>query len=722
MKYKLFLICLLVPAALIAQDKFIIRKMADAYYNNFYFSKAIPLYEQLISKNPEDAQLYLKLATIYDHVNDNNNAERCYRELIARDSTKAEYMLKYAQALARNGKYTLSARFYEKLGKDSTGNNRWKSFVKAYSNLPLFYLDSARIKISGTPFSTRADDFSPARFGNAIVFSSDRSGFTNLRTSYNWTQSPFLDLFVADPDSEVASLFSGDLNSVYHEGPVTFNRNQDTILFTRSNSDHLKLHRNQEGINTLGLFRAVLDKENKKWTSLTPLNLNNINYSVEHPALSPDGRELFFSSDMPGGYGGMDLYVSHRSRDSVGNVSWGTPENLGSGINTPGYEVFPNLDGEGNLWFASNGIPGLGGLDLFFAARQESVFEPPVNPGYPLNTRFDDFGYIPGGFGEKGYFSSNRKHGLRDDDIYNVTCNLRNLVVMAVDTRTNKVIPGARIKISQVGTSPKEISQVFPGKALVALDPFRSYRFAGSHDKYKPTVLAPDRGQFHQSDTLLIPLDREAPYFSALGLVYSASDRKPLQAVVKLHNSSSGWIGETRSDTNGKFSFDLDSETDYLVSTGDVPGGRQCSAAGYTFSTKGMVRDSIISVAVPLYCSGDTVSLEGICFDLDKYDIRPDAGIILDKLVRLMTEHPSMTVELQSHTDCRSSARYNMRLSESRAESAADYLSSKGIAAERVTWKGYGESMLLNRCANGVDCSEEEHALNRRIEVRIIAL
>lgn len=722
MKYKLILFCLLVPAALSAQDQFLMRKLADVYYNNFYFSKAIPLYEQLLSKNPEDTQVCLKLATIYDHVNDNNNAERCYRELIARDSTRAEYILKYAQALSRNGKYNLSARFYEKLGKENPDSVRWKGFVKAYSNLRLFYLDSARIRIAGTPFSTSADDFSPARYGNRIVFASDRAGASNLTTFYNWTQSPYLDLFVADPASDVASVFSGDLNSLYHDGPVTFSRNQDTIIFTRSNSTGMKLHRSSEGVNTLGLFQAVLDKENNLWKNISPLKINNINFSAEHPALSPDGNELVFASDRPGGFGGMDLYVSRRCLDSIGNTAWGTPVNLGPGINSPGYEVFPVVDSEGNLWYASNGIPGLGGLDIFFASRQNSLFDAPVNPGYPLNTRYDDFGYLPGNAGGKGYLSSNRKRGLRDDDIYSVTSDMRHLVVMALDTRTKKVIPGASIRIRQVGDATKSSGQLFTGRAMVELHPFKSYQFTGSSSKYNTKVLTPDPEEFRRSDTLLIPLDRKGPFLSVLGSVFSALDNKPVPALVKLLNVSSGYTGEARSDANGRFSFDLEAETDYLVSAGELSGGSSCGAAGYTLSTRGILRDSTISVSVPVFCAGQTVPLEGICFDLDKSAIRPDAGIILDKLVRLMTEYPAMTVELQSHTDCRATAQYNMRLSGQRAESAAAYLNSKGIAEGRVSWKGYGETMPLNRCADGVECSEEEHALNRRIEVRIISM
>lgn len=429
---------MLFNGALSAQDHFFLRKLADKYNNNFYFYKAIPLYEHLLGQNPGDTIICRKLAGIYNHINDSRNAERCYKELVASDTTNAEYFLKYAQALARNGKYSQAERYFYKFSVTKKQDVRGKGFAEAYNNMEQFFRDSARLKITRLPFSTDADEFSPAIFGKSIVFSSDRAGSSLLRTCYNWTQSPYLDHFVADPDSTEAAIFSASINTVYHEGPVSFSRSQDTILFTRSNSTRLKLQRGKGGVNTLGIYQAVRDAGRSKWEKITPVNLNSKNYSVEHPAFTPDGRGLIFASDMPGGFGEMDLYFSELKRDSAGNILLGNPVNLGKNINTPGTEVFPFVDKEGNLWYASDGIPGLGGLDIFFAAGQKNEFSLPVNPGYPLNTRFDDFGYVSDGAGDIGYFSSNRGSGLQNDDIFKVTGMAGKMVVKTVDNRNRR--------------------------------------------------------------------------------------------------------------------------------------------------------------------------------------------------------------------------------------------------------------------------------------------
>jgi outer membrane protein OmpA-like peptidoglycan-associated protein len=640
MKIYLLIASLLIFTTGFAQDFIGKKKIADGYYNSFDFYKAAAMYEQLLKSSPNDLELHLKLATIYDHLNDSQGAERCYFFLVNRKEVKPEYLLSYAQALSRNGKYDKALIYYQKYKDVRPQDTRGDSFSQAYKHMNQFYKDSASFHIKKAPFSTLADDFSPAYFGGTIIFSSDRSGFSMVRSTYNWTQTSYLDLYQATPGSKQANSFSKELNSAYHEGPVTFSKNQDTIIFTRSNYFESHLRKSTEGVNKLSLFQANWDKGQKKWINVHPLTLNSDEYSVQHPAISPNGKELYFASDMPGGYGAMDLYVSHAIKDANGENSWGVALNLGPAINSPGDDVFPFIDMEGNLWYASSSIPGLGGLDIFFAGKTAQSFSKTINPGYPMNTRFDDFGYITDNTGEAGYFSSNRNNGYADDDIYSITRAFKKKLLRVYDAKTGKNLPMVHLDITEHGAEPKIASNEFAGVLTLVLHPYKSYGFKAVSSKYKPGSLELTSDQLSPMDTIQIALEPEPELLPPVA--------------------------------------------EYRV--------------------------------------GDIITLENILYDLDKSDIRHDASLILDKLLKVLTDHPNMTIELRSHTDSRAAAAYNLKLSDRRAKSAAAYLFSKGIAKDRIIGKGYGETMLLNKCSDGVSCTEAEHQVNRRTEFKVLKM
>jgi outer membrane protein OmpA-like peptidoglycan-associated protein len=721
MRIKILIIGMLICTAGISQDFTIKRKLADSYYNQYDFYRAIPLYDQMLKSNPEDSLVYEKLAQAYDHLNDSENAERCYAFLAGRKAPKPEYLLGYARTLSRNGKYGQAIVWYGKYSQAKPEDPRGAAFGDAYKNIRSFYQDSSSCLIKKAPFSTAADDFSPSYFGESVVFSSDRSEFSLLHSTYNWTHTPYLDLYIAGRDSSGAKPFSGELNSKYHEGPVTFSRGQDTIIFTRSNYYHSRLHKSGEGINKLSLFRAVWDGSQKKWTDITPLSMNSDEYSVEHPALSPDGSRLYFASDMPGGQGGFDLYVCRRIAGSDGKAAWDKPVNLGPGINSRGNEMFPFVDRDGNLWYASNGIPGLGGLDIFRAEKRPEGFAEPVNAGYPLNTRFDDFGFITSGTGEEGYFSSDRNNNYGNDDIYSFSKYYRK-PILVFDRQTGLVLPESRINVEEQGAAPGKIADIPAAAAVYGFKPYKSYDLSAKAGGYKLGRISMTKDQIRQADTIMIALQRDAPLLSLKGLVFSAGSRAPLAGYTAVITGGTGVAQEFRSDTQGFFTGDLQAGTGYRITVTGSEGKNKCIALPVELTTAGIAKDSTLNVLFPVYCEGDLIAMEDIYYDLDKYNIREDAAKVLDKLYKLMNDYPQMKIELRSHTDSRASAGYNMALSDNRAKSAAEYLFSKGISRNRVMGKGYGETMLLNKCSDGVPCSEAEHQRNRRTEFKILSL
>lgn len=261
--------------------------------------------------------------------------------------------------------------------------------------------------------SDKYDEFSPVYYNNGIVFCSNRNtGFSNRTTSQN---KGLFKICYADTtgktDWESAKLFSKNLTTIFNDGPVTFNVLRDTIYFSRNQDVSSKLSDISGQRNKLGIFSASL--VDGQWTKIRELRINNEWYNVTTPCLSPDGNRLYFASDKPGGFGGMDLYYSERKNDY-----WTDPVNLGPAINTSGNEAYPFLNAQGELFYSSDGLPGLGGKDVFFSRISDSTWLPPIHLDPPINSKSDDFGIVTNAVMSEGYFSTNRDNSF---DIYHFT-------------------------------------------------------------------------------------------------------------------------------------------------------------------------------------------------------------------------------------------------------------------------------------------------------------
>jgi outer membrane protein OmpA-like peptidoglycan-associated protein len=723
MKLKLLFFSLLICSAARAQNFVMKEKLADKYYNQYSYYKAIPMYEQLLKSFPKNYRIIEKLADSYRKENDSENAERCYSILVDTVPSRHEYLLFYAQALARNGKYEKAGIWYEKYSEAEPGDRRGKEFSALYKNMNSLFEDSSSYKIVKVPFNSETSDFSPAYFGNDLVYVSARKKPSILRSIYNRTYSSFLDIFIVTPDSKIVKPFSNDINSKYHEGPVTFTKNLDTVIFTRSNYYDRRLRKSIDGINKLKLFRAVWNKNSKRWTDIVPLPFNNDQYSVGHPALTTDGKTLFFASDMPGGMGGTDIYLSHQKTDIHGNTSWSEPQNLGPVINSPGDEMFPFMDKEGNLWFASDGVPGLGGLDIFEARKAQFGFLKPENKGFPLNTRFDDFGYITNNNGNDGYISSDRNNKIGDDDIFRITKISGSLPIIVYDAKTKLRIAAATIKVSTKNEGETAQVSNVSGLGKLRVKPGVIYSFAVTKEMYndKRFELTPDK--LEEMDTITISMDPLVPKFMFTGKVHSADNYKPVpNATAYLINKDGSAAKEVNSDETGTFRFELMPESEYTIKVTVTSKGSKCSSNSSDCTTRGLKIDMNFTQSFPVFCVGDVIKVENIYYDLGKYNIRPDAAVELDKLLEIMRTYPDMKIELRSHTDSRGTPSSNMILSEKRATAAAEYLFSKGITRNRIASKGFGDTMPLNNCIKGVKCTEDEYKVNRRTEFKILSI
>ena len=638
-----------IAAHVIAQEKSSKEKRGDEYYFVYSFDKAIDCYTN--TKNLTiDGQR--KLAKSYQRENKDTLAEIAYAKLLntaGRNSLEDYY--DYAMILKDNGKYDLSNKYMDKYVALKPGDLRSKDYISNKATLSDLLKDDGKYTITHLNFNTDAEDFGAAYYKNKIVFASTRSNNTLVPKKSNQNGKPYLKIYAAEVEQgqlKSPSVFDEKLNGKWNNGPASFSKDGNFMAYTRNNYELTK----KDSIVRLEIYFST--NKDGKWSEPQAFPLNNKNYSVGQPCLSADGNTMYFTSDMPGGFGGTDIYRIKRDEKGI----WDAAENLGNKLNTEGNEMFPFFEeNNGVLFFSSDGRFGLGGTDIFICWLKDSNVDKVFNAGSPLNTQYDDFGMITNDEAKKGYFSSNRIEGSGDDDIYSVDIlKLKGFEVkkqvkgMAKDKNKNAV-PNTFITLL---SDNNKILDTVTTKAD------GNYSFnVGTDKKYK---LAARQKNYVKSDTS----------FNTFG-------KEP---IVNLDIS-------------------LVKREDYMASKMQV----------------GADLGKILKL-------DQNVLQQPIYFDLDKYNLRPDAIDEMSKIIKVMNEYPEMIVELRSYTDCRGTKEYNQILSNERAKISAGYLKGSVTKPERIYGKGFGETNLVNGCAcEGdvvSDCSEEEHQKNRRTEFIIM--
>jgi outer membrane protein OmpA-like peptidoglycan-associated protein len=508
-----------------------------------------------------------------------------------------------------------------------------------------------------------------------------------------------------------------DVNSRYHDGTMSFDSTANRLYFTRNNYFYGSLEKNSRGELNLGIyFSDVVSGEfgQPEWGNLIAFDHNDPEHNYGHPSISPDGRKLFFVSDRPGGQGGTDIWYC----DNLGG-QWGAPVNLGPLVNSAGNEMFPYLHRDSTLYFTSNGHPGLGGSDIFYARLSPAGPGKVFNLGYPMNTRHNDHGLI---FinDTTGFFCSDRPGGQGSDDVYGCTVRppMVYLAGIVIDKDTRQPIDGATIVMKDDKgafiNGYKVESE--PGGRFVIDVPYR--------DKY---VLVSNKNGYFQKELTIatntdpleeIVVEMEKYDYAAEGFVLHGETAAPIAgAIVTLTDGADQVLATHTTDATGKYAFPLKPESDYRLVV-DKEGFFKQSAR---ISTKGKP-SQIIRTDFKLFplVVDQVVRLENIFYDYNKWNIRPDAAVELDKLVQTLQDNPTVKIELSSHTDCRGKDAYNMTLSQKRAKSAVDYIIGKGIPAANITSKGYGESLPTEKC-DCTKCTEEEHQRNRRTEFKVLS-
>jgi outer membrane protein OmpA-like peptidoglycan-associated protein len=705
---------------------------ADRYYRDLKFNFAIPHYLRALDKKA-DPQATERLADCFRLISDYRNSELWYHKALELNPSKPLLIYRYAEALRSNAKYKEAEeqlRKYRSLVPSDTLNV--ENLIKSCRLSREWMLRPEPVDVSNeTGLNTPYSEFSPVRFRNGLLFTSDRQGTgakkknkEEDREIYGWTGAYYLKLFYAEYAEEKwkqPAFLDKEINEGFHNGPAAYDPARGLLCFTKTtkgkklrNVSPLHLRNLVEPLGRKQLFFS--GEKDGKWQKPYPFRYNNpAQYSVQHPSFSPDGRRLYFSSDMPGGFGKFDLYVC----ESLGDTSWSTPVNLGEKINSPGDEGFPFVSADGTLYFSSSGHAGMGGLDIFRAKGSGKTWEEPVNMRYPFNSSRDDFGIL---FSDssKGFLSSNREGGIGADDIfrYAVRAQECTLTVTVMDAELSLPLNVARLNVTGKNGSVYEAEAGEKGKYEFRIKDCGEVKVSAFVPGYVAEFRTVSFSGNSGSRDLSFGLKKGITLLLE-GTVMDKASRKPLEGVtVAVFETSTGDADRMVTKADGKYAFPLKPGQPYRV----VAQKEGFFPDKSVFDTRSVKKGAPVSVNLFL----DRVEMDKvfvvreIYWDRNKAEIRKDALGPLNDLVSFMKNNPGVKVEIGSHTDSRARESYNLELSEKRAQAVAGYLISKGIEKGRLAARGYGEMQLLNRCSSFVECSEEEHQQNRRTEFRII--
>ncbi|WP_296385975.1 OmpA family protein [Winogradskyella sp.] len=667
------IISLLFVQVLVAQQK----TRADRFFEKGDYINAALLYEeQLEEKRSKKALENISIA--YYNTFEYRKAARFLKRLINGKYPESDktydnaYNFKLYQILSALGEYDVAID-YLKLFK--TNNNSSVNTSEAIETIETFKLKNPDYRIKNSQFNSAASEFGAVKFGDSVYFTSDRETKSLFGKTYRWTHQSFLDIYAVKVNEDLDAIgeakpMSKSINSKLHEGNFCFTSDGNTLYISKSNVVDGKKQFDESKNNNIHLFKTTFFEG--KWSELEKLPFNTDGFSYQHPALSSDGSKLYFSSNREGGFGNFDLYYV-----DVKPSEYSEPINLGETINTENREHFPFISDKGHLFFASNGHLGLGMLDNFVSEKVDGEFEKPVNLGVPINSPYDDFNlnYYNS---QEGFFASNRNRS--NDDIF-------------LFKQTGEIF--IREYINRFEIRDSETKALIPNSAVALLDRNNKKLYKntlGETASFSKNLLEGNyvlraENDAYKSNTLNVKVIEEQDQEHILYL-----KRLPPPPPLPPINPVDAIIAEKGID---KELEEKDPERFKLLT--DPEGPPVVEKDGKLF-----------------------FELQPIYFDFDMWNIRQDSKVILDELASKLERYPNIYLKISSHTDNRGTVRYNQILSERRAESTRNYLALEGyINARRLQFEGFGELQPIVSCPL-LDCTDEEHQLNRRSEFEIV--
>lgn len=739
---------------------------ANGYFELTNYPEAIKYYEKTLKKDPNNAEALRNIAFSHKKLKNYTAAEEYYQKATSlSNNVLASDHLHYGQVLKNNNKPTEAKKQFKLFLEKEPNSFLGKVLLNSIEEITVWEKEDKAFEINLVEnINSKYSDFCALVYQDALIFISERQiDFVNEKTNSS-TNRPYLSIFYSKKEKnfEKVKEFSNQLSTEYHDGPVSISKDGNTIYFTRS----IKGELSKKSINHSKIFQA--SAKGNKWKDITPMPFNSEDYSVAHPWITEDGKTLFFTSNMPGGFGGMDLYMSSKTGEE-----WGKPVNLGNEINTALDEVFPYIK-DTLFYFASDGHGGYGGLDIYsIAFKNGKAKGNPENLKAPINSPADDFGIT---FQDKdtGYFSSNRPGGIGSDDIYsfkweglvektaitgvlqygkltadNTKIDLldeNDQVIQSTTTDENGNFKFDKLSMDEnylIKIDESDESKLNQAKLYLTNSKGEKVILANKLDKGKFTFKALPYTYYDELE-LLEEVDESLLTINIYGQVYKKLPGDYSEGMeILILDEEGNVIGKARTDKDGKFIFDklapdevylfmLEEGNDsfnviLLDENGKVIDAAKKSDGKFKYlrltSDKTIITlineiDEVIKIA-----ENENFIISKILYDYDSYEINEPSKKELDKLITILKKNKDIGVELSSHTDDIGSASFNLSLSQKRADAAVEYILSKGIEKKRIIAKGYGKAHPIapNKLPNGDD-NPEGRAKNRRTEFKVIKL
>lgn len=726
-------------------------KKADKLYQEKGYMASANKYQMKQSSEDMKAEVMVRIANSYRLNGEAELAEYWYSKCI-NQSTNVEDKLHYAEVLQSTGKCEDAIRWFDEYQKVAKSD---REFISDCSELTTFKQHENVVVENLKELNSKHLDYSAVSYDGGIVFTSTRGMQKIQKVTDNWTKGNFSDVFFAkmndNGDVENISPIEGGINKKYHDGVTSISKSGTLMFFSRNDK---KAKKKNNSIN-LKIYSSVF--VDGMWTDATDIGINGDDFATCHPSLSADGTLLYFASDRPGGFGGMDIYVVENQ-----NGKWIQPQNLGPTINSAGNDIFPFVNEEGVLFFSSNGHKGMGGLDVFYAKKsgmfEEGTWNVRKNLGTPFNTKKDDFGFYANEKMTKGFLTSNRFGGLGGDDIYtwenedNKPLELnetKTSYLMAMDSETNSALRNAMIKIENITGEdiPMEGKTDVKGLLKTTVQEGYIYKVTIEKEGFMPIEKEVSAAELMGGISYTFDMEK-VKCVELFGTVINGKYNKAIPNTnITLINKCNGEKTVVTTQADGSFDFCLENGCDFDViadkdnfmatetsvstmepSAGNtkeikiemLPSNRPVKSNPVVKSeSPAEVKKHFLGDEKASFHVGQVLTLKNIYYDFNKSNIRPDAQVELDYIVTMMKEFSDMEITLTSHTDSRGNNNYNKKLSEERAVSARQYIISKGIAPNRILASGYGEDALKNDCKDGVNCPDDKHQINRRTEILI---
>ena len=733
-------------------------KKADKLYKLNEYSDAISLYEAGL-REEENLSAKTKLAYCYKMTNNLSNAEQLYSEIVYEERSRPITKYYYGETLMSNGKYDEAKNWFLKYAEQNPNDERAQQMVKACEKVsglkPMF----ENVEVNTFSQNSRSDDSGPVFYKNGIVFTSDRkSGVNPLKQKSGWTGRDFLRIYYSEADStgkyQKPQEFSKKLNEINkHCGPLSFNEQQNFVVFTRTGT---KPGKNDQ--YNMQLYYSE-SSNGEKWKKPKLIDFCKKDHNYMHPALSPDGKTLYFVSDKPGGEGGTDIYKSKMTEKG-----WGTPLNLGAEVNTSFNEGFPFVGPDNKFYFCSKGHAGYGGFDVFAVEQNDKgLWSSPRNLGAPVNSSHDDISFHLNNELTKGVFASSRDG--KNDNIY------------IFDIKESTVINSEMIEKEEVSyvrkpLKPTNVDAAVAGSQMVEKEEVVGNQLKSENNESESIemnnvneeeiviegmqsngseiiVESENQGTQNIDDSNDLDSNNNESEIVSNEAQNTGTEIIENDPVVDnkeeiVNDPSANEIQERDEPVGPAVAENAKENTEQTekvnknessltesnpvkrINIGPSSNGSEVNSLTLEELFKNRPMPSVFPFVQMKYLikkgvdvKGKTFRVNGVQFEKGKYVITPEIALKLNLLVEILEQNPEFEVEIAAHTSSVGDETENLEISKARAGAIAAHLVNRGISSERLNAEGYGEYRLLNKCKNDVNCSEKQHNVNERVEIAI---